>query len=410
MFFGTTQNKIIKCAFGTSAIAFVLLLVELPTLAASASQIVWIDRLDVSNNQMLAIVPSGHGLVIDLSKTGQVIEAAAFGDPTKFSASGLNGELCYLQQECKGRSPSILLLRNLKGISLPNQSNSPDGSTTLTLITVGKLGQKTLQLKVKPAENAAYTALVVESEEDTALAPIPINIKRLQDRESSFSIEDDRAEPLLQKQAEISTTDLSSATEVQEIGLQPNPPDLVTTKSEEPVTSSQPLEVRSDERSELNMESSSVNAKFFGDRDLEALQPSLQSNSKANLSNQQSILHLNDASNLKFSPSKEAKSHRQSFIHRLLGESGRKNASISKASRTQRNAVMMGLLIAVSRGIELNGKVIKIEPYSELYNTVQTAAANLTINKSITESAKLARIDPSLLQALIEAGSVTTRS
>lgn len=101
---------------------------------------------------------------MDLSEVGQVVKGVVFGDATKFVITGVDGQLCYMQQEkCEATGASVVSFRQVKGVEIPTQSHSPDGSTTVTLVTEGKLGRKVLHLRLLPAVKAPYTAIVVRA-------------------------------------------------------------------------------------------------------------------------------------------------------------------------------------------------------------------------------------------------------
>ena len=150
----------------TAAIA----LMSLPVMAAS--RILTINDLAITNGRLTVQVPAGTGVVLDLSEVGQIVKGASFGDATKFVISGIDGQLCYMQQdECQATGASVIAFRPVKGIEIPTQSHSPDGSTTATLITDGKLGRKVLHMRLIPAVKATYTAIVVR-ENPTPVLPV----------------------------------------------------------------------------------------------------------------------------------------------------------------------------------------------------------------------------------------------
>lgn len=137
-------------------------LMSLPAWGASRS--VTIHDLAISNGRLSAQVPAGDGVVMDLSEVGQIVKGVLFGDATKFVITGVDGQLCYMQQgKCEATGASVVSFRQVKGVEIPTQSHSPDGSTTVTLITEGKLGRKVLHLRLLPAVKAPYTAIVVRA-------------------------------------------------------------------------------------------------------------------------------------------------------------------------------------------------------------------------------------------------------
>lgn len=149
--------------------AAAITLISLPAMAAS--RILTINDLAITNGRLTVQVPDGNGVVIDLSEIGQIVKSAGFGDPTKFVISGIDGQLCYMQQDaCEATGASVIAFRPVKGIEISTQSHSPDGSTTATLITDGRLGRKVLHMRLVPAVKATYTAIVVR-ENPTPVLP-----------------------------------------------------------------------------------------------------------------------------------------------------------------------------------------------------------------------------------------------
>jgi hypothetical protein len=146
--------------YGTSVISLVATAIP----ASAATKIVNIDDLLITNGKLVLPVPAGDGIVIDLSEVGQVVQGARFGDATKFVISGVNGQLCYMQtKECESTGASVIAFSQVKGIQLPTQTHTADGSTTVTLTTTGKLGDKLLHIRLMPTARATYTALVVKN-------------------------------------------------------------------------------------------------------------------------------------------------------------------------------------------------------------------------------------------------------
>jgi outer membrane biosynthesis protein TonB len=141
-----------------------------PLLIASAGAVpVPISALEIGNGRYTVMVPPGYGVVLDLSSVGQRVTGAGFGDATKFIISGLDGNLCYLQERCKSTGAGIIQIRSItlpklaKDASFPAQTYSSDGGTSLTLITDGKLGRKILHVRVVAVPRPQYTALLVEN-------------------------------------------------------------------------------------------------------------------------------------------------------------------------------------------------------------------------------------------------------
>lgn len=151
-----------------SSVAFFL--TSLPVLAASRT--ITINDLAITNGRQSIKVPAGDGVVMDLSETGQIVRGVVFGDATKFVITGVDGQLCYMQQDkCRATGASVVSFRQVKDVEILTQSHSPDGSTTVTLITDGKLGRKVLHMRLKPVVKSTYTAIVVK-ENPPPLVPV----------------------------------------------------------------------------------------------------------------------------------------------------------------------------------------------------------------------------------------------
>ena len=147
--------------FSTSTAALALL----SSPAMAASKIVTINELAITSGRFMIQVPAGDGVVLDLSEISQTVKGAAFGDATKFVISGIDGQLCYMQKDkCEATGASVISLRQVKGVEISTQSHSPDGSTTLTLTTDGKLGPKVLHMLLVPTLKAPYTAIVARKD------------------------------------------------------------------------------------------------------------------------------------------------------------------------------------------------------------------------------------------------------
>lgn len=129
--------------------------------AWAESNQVSIDQLDITKATITVPVSVGYGMVLDFSAVGQIVKAASLVDPSRIVISGIDGNLCYLQEKCLGNGASVIRLTQVSGIKFPGLTSAADGGTTLTLITEGKSGRKTLQMRVIPVKETKYTALVV---------------------------------------------------------------------------------------------------------------------------------------------------------------------------------------------------------------------------------------------------------
>jgi hypothetical protein len=115
---------------------------------------------------------SGYGLTINFIPTGEVIKDVWIGDPSRIGFTS-NGNLCpkvdsnNSDAECIQSVATVLFLRQIKPISIPNMTNSSDGSTQITVITNGDSGQKQYQFKLTPATGKpAYTSLVIKPDSE----------------------------------------------------------------------------------------------------------------------------------------------------------------------------------------------------------------------------------------------------
>jgi hypothetical protein len=84
-----------------------------------------------------------------------------------------NGNLCPkdANQDCNGGA-TVLFLRQIQPINFPNMTSSRDGSTQITILTIGVDGQKQYQFKLIPASGQpAYTSLVIKPESER---PVPL--------------------------------------------------------------------------------------------------------------------------------------------------------------------------------------------------------------------------------------------
>ncbi|WP_341531430.1 hypothetical protein WKK05_37620 (plasmid) [Nostoc sp. UHCC 0302] len=126
---------------------------------------------------------SGYGLTINFIPTGEVIKDVWIGDPSRIGFTS-NGNLCpkadsnNSSTECIQSVATVLFLRQIKSVSIPNMTNSSDGSTQITVITSGDGGQKQYQFKLTPATGKpAYTSLVIKPDSER---PSPVITAKVQ--------------------------------------------------------------------------------------------------------------------------------------------------------------------------------------------------------------------------------------
>jgi len=167
--------KTLLLSTSTALIAFI------SSPAMAASKIVSINDLAITSGRFTIQVPDGSGVVLDLSEVNQTVKGANFGDATKFVISGIDGQLCYMQKDkCEATGASVISLKPVKGVEISTQSHSPDGSTTLTLITSGKLGTKVLHMLLIPTIKAPYTAIVARKDFAPAQSVVASKIEGFQ--------------------------------------------------------------------------------------------------------------------------------------------------------------------------------------------------------------------------------------
>ncbi|MEA5566640.1 hypothetical protein [Anabaena sp. UHCC 0399] len=125
---------------------------------------------DAQGRQSKAVelrVWKGYGVTINFIPTGEKIKQVWIGDPSRMSFTS-NGNLCPkdANQDCNGGA-TVLFLRQIQPINFPHLTSSRDGSTQITILTIGVDGQKQYQFKLIPASGQpAYTSLVIQPESE----------------------------------------------------------------------------------------------------------------------------------------------------------------------------------------------------------------------------------------------------
>ncbi|QLE59718.1 hypothetical protein [Nostoc sp. TCL26-01] len=125
------------------------------------------DAQGVQSKTVELRVWKGYGVTINLIPTGEIIKQVWIGDPSRISFTS-NGDLCPkdASQDCHGGA-TVLFLRQIQPINFPNMTSSRDGSTQITILTIGVDGQKQYQFKLIPASGQpAYTSLVIKPESE----------------------------------------------------------------------------------------------------------------------------------------------------------------------------------------------------------------------------------------------------
>lgn len=125
------------------------------------------DAQGIQSKTVELRVWKGYGVTINFIPTGETIKQVWIGDPSRISFTS-NGDLCPkdASQDCNGGA-TVLFLRQIQPINFPNMTSSRDGSTQITILTIGAEGQKQYQFKLIPASGQpAYTSLVIKPESE----------------------------------------------------------------------------------------------------------------------------------------------------------------------------------------------------------------------------------------------------
>lgn len=133
---------------------------------------------------MVLKVWSGHDLPIDFIPSGEVVTGAVIGYPS-IVLGGMAGTLCprISETDCTDTGAPVIYLRQTKlALRQPKLDNSDfpllpssDGSTSLTLTTVGPQGNKNYILTVVPAQGRPeYAGLQIQppSQKQTPILPL----------------------------------------------------------------------------------------------------------------------------------------------------------------------------------------------------------------------------------------------
>lgn len=348
--------------------------------ALAASRLVTIDDLVISNGRLTVEVPSGYGVVLDLSSVGQIVTGASFGDATKFVIAGIDGQLCYMQQDkCEATGASVVAFRPVKGIEIPTQSHAPDGSTSVTLTTDGKLGRKVLHMRLVPAVKATYTAIVVKESMPLMLATASTPAR--QTRPTSRY-----TNPNLVSQPSSRVKPLTFATmAVKPIAL---PPSLATMefqscvpfdgKTIEVTNPTVVAQTRKPQTKKIQVPNPTVIAQVHKPqaRKIEATKPSV-------------VAQAQQPQSKKPPTTKPAKSP----VTRpgLIG---------STMNKSDANALAMGLSMANPK----RSSSVKIAPRSAKYNQVQTAIVKLRGGKTREQAAIASGLELQFINQLIDLG------
>jgi len=140
---------------------------------------------DAQKLQVELKVWAGYGLTINFIPSGEIIKQVWIADPKQFGFSS-NGTLCArlgLDSQSQGCSSqqepvTVLFIRQIKKIDIPNIPSSYDGSTILTILTetTSSQQQKEYQFKLELGKgDPEYTNLVIKPDSEK---PIPILLEK----------------------------------------------------------------------------------------------------------------------------------------------------------------------------------------------------------------------------------------
>ncbi len=144
------KNLVIKLALVSS------FLLPVPAVASGTRRISTSDAQGTNGKTLQLLIHPGYGLTMDFLDVDEIILDASLADPSNFTFSGLVGNLCpkFVQAaQCEGNGArGIRIGRMSKPIQFPNISSSPDGRTTLTLVTQGRDGLKVYKFILKKGQ------------------------------------------------------------------------------------------------------------------------------------------------------------------------------------------------------------------------------------------------------------------
>jgi len=184
---GGRENLKVKYFSLTKSVLFgLLVLSQSQVLASSGARIVYSQDAQGVNSVGIELkVWQGYGVTINFIPTGEVIKQVWIGDPSRISFTS-NGNLCQKNSNssndstdnCGNDGATVLFLRQIKPLKFPNMTNSVDGSTQITVITIGDVGQKQYQFKLTPATGQpAYTSLIIKPD---SAKPAPLLLVQYQ--------------------------------------------------------------------------------------------------------------------------------------------------------------------------------------------------------------------------------------
>ncbi len=132
------------------------IIVDGSLVASGTRSISTSDAQGTNGKTLQLLIHSGYGLTMDFLELDEIILDASLADPSNFTFSGLVGNLCpkFVQAaQCDGNGARGIRIRRMSNpIKFPNISSSPDGRTTLTLVTQGRDGLKVYKFILKKGQ------------------------------------------------------------------------------------------------------------------------------------------------------------------------------------------------------------------------------------------------------------------
>ncbi len=198
------KHLIIKLALVSS-----FLLLPVPAIASGTRRISTSDAMGLNGRTIELLVYPGYDLTIDFLQLNEIIVDATPGDSTFFAFNGLVGNLCpkFASTNCDGDGSRLLRIRQIKPIDFPHITSSSDGSTTLTLVTIGNEGFKVYKFILKKGSGKpAFYHLSITP--DPEKPPINLSTESLSPEELDEARE--RWENLTNKNREVELKDTSA--------------------------------------------------------------------------------------------------------------------------------------------------------------------------------------------------------
>ncbi len=123
-------------------------------IASGTRRISSSDAQGLNGRTIQLSIHPGYDLTIDFLELNEIIVDATPGDPSNFTFNGLVGNLCpkLAPVQCEGNGSRLIRIRQIKPIKFDNITSSPDGRTSLTLVTQGELGYTVYKFILKKGQ------------------------------------------------------------------------------------------------------------------------------------------------------------------------------------------------------------------------------------------------------------------